>query len=141
MSLEVTDSPREEDEDFVIAQTRTFNAAFTEKDIRSLCAFERSREGEIIGGLTGKTYWNYLEISFLWVSEAHQGSGIATKLMGAAEHEAHSRGCRHVVLDTFSFQALAFYQRLGYKEFGQLQGFSGKHARHYLHKVLGGPGA
>ena len=134
--MEITDSPREEDEAFVIAQTRMFNSAFTEKDIRNLCVFERSIDGELIGGLTGKTYWNYLEISFLWVSEAHRGKGIATNLMTAAEGEACKRGCRNALLDTFSFQALGFYQRLGYNQFGELRGFSGKHARHYLHKAL-----
>jgi ribosomal protein S18 acetylase RimI-like enzyme len=141
MNMEITDSPREEDKAFVIAQTRAFNSAFTDKDVRNLCVFERLPDGTIIGGLTGKTYWNYLEVSFLWVSTSNRRSGIATKLMNAAESEAYKRGCRNALLDTFSFQALGFYQRLGYNQFGQLHGFSGKHARHYLHKALSSPGA
>jgi GNAT superfamily N-acetyltransferase len=140
MKLEVTDSPAVQDEAFVVEQTRAFNLGFVEKDVRSLCVFFRTSEGEIIGGLTGRTYWNYLEVSFLWVHASHRKTGIATMLMKAAEEEAWRRGCRNVFLDTFSFQALGFYQRLGYVEFGQLQGFSGKHTRHYVHKVLVGPG-
>jgi hypothetical protein len=42
---------------FVIAQTRKYNAAFTEDDVRSLCVFARDAAGAVIGGLTGKTYW------------------------------------------------------------------------------------
>ena len=141
MSLEVTDSPREDDEAFVVAQTRAYNLGFAEKDFRSLCVFFRAPSGQIIAGLTGKTYWNYLEVSFLWVHEMHRKAGIASKLLEAAEVEAYRRGCRNALLDTFSFQALGFYQRLGYKEFGQLQGFAGKHVRHYLHKVLLAPSA
>ena len=137
MRFEVTSSPRQEDEEFVIAQTRLFNSEFTERDVKSLCVFARSQDGEIIGGLSGKTYWQYLEISFLWVSESHRSSGHATHLMELAEAEAVNRGCTQALLDTFSFQALGFYLGLGYKEFGQLQGFAGKHARHYLHKALG----
>jgi ribosomal protein S18 acetylase RimI-like enzyme len=136
MRVEVTDAPRERDEAFVIAQTRAYNAAFTDTDIRSLCVFARNDDDTIIGGLTGRTYWGYLDIAFLWVDERHRGRGIATHLMNAAETEAVSRGCAQAFLDTLSFQALGFYQKLGYTEFGRLSGFSGKHDRYWLRKSL-----
>jgi GNAT superfamily N-acetyltransferase len=56
--------------------------------------------------------------------------------MDAAEKEARARGCERVFLDTLSFQALEFYTKRGYAEFGRLSGFSGKHDRHYLYKHL-----
>ena len=133
MDVEVTDTPNEADEAFVIAQTHAYNASFTQKDVRRLCVFARDANGSIIGGLTGKTYWHYLEVAFLWVSETHRRAGHATKLLQAAESEARRRGCKHALLDTYGFQALGFYQKNGYKEFGRLTGFSGQHDRHYLH--------
>ena len=136
MRLEITDTPDEADEAFVIARTREYNRGFTDRDVRALCVFVRGDDGSIVGGLSGKTYWQYLEVSFLWVSEKHRKAGHASRLMAAAESEALRRGCKHALLDTFSFQALGFYQRLGYREFGRLSGFSGKHDRHYLHKAL-----
>lgn len=136
MKLDVTESPRKEDEAYVIEQLRAFNEAFTKKDLRNLCVFARDVDEGIIGGLTGKTYWNYLEISFLWVHEAHRGQGYATRLMESAEAEARARGCENVLVDTFSFQALGFYRKLGYREIGRLEGYSGIHIRHYLHKRL-----
>lgn len=136
MRIELTDTPQERDETFVIEQTRRFNSAFTVGDVRSLCVFYRTDSGQIVAGLTGKTYWNYLEVHFLWVSEAHQNQGIATMLMEQAEREAVARGCGFSHLDTFSFQALEFYERLGYREFGRLDGFSGTHTRHFLHKSI-----
>ncbi len=141
MDIEVTDTPNEADEAFVIAQTHAYNAAFTKKDVRRLCVFVRDADGIIIGGLTGKTYWHYLEVAFLWVSEQHRLAGHASKILQAAESEARRRGCKHVLLDTYSFQALGFYQKNGYKEFGRLTGFSGKHDRHYLHKEFDVTGA
>lgn len=114
MRFEVTDSPSKDDEAFVIAQTRKFNAAFAENDHRSLCVFARDEAGKIIGGLTARTYWQYLDIAFLWVDEKYRGEGYATLLMKAAEDEARRRGCEHVFLDTLSFQALGFYLKLGY---------------------------
>jgi ribosomal protein S18 acetylase RimI-like enzyme len=108
MRTEVTDAPRERDEAFVIGQTRAYNAAFAENDVRSLCVFVRDDDDAIIGGLTGRTYWRYLDIAFLWVDEKYRGRGIATRVMGAAEREAAGRGCEHAFLDTLSFQALGF---------------------------------
>jgi GNAT superfamily N-acetyltransferase len=136
MRIEVTDTPCKEDETFVIAETRKYNSAFAENDHKSLCVFVRDEGGTIIGGLTGRTYWRYLDIAFLWVDEKYRGEGYATKLMQAAEDEARGRGCERVLLDTLSFQALGFYQKLGYTEFGRLPGFNGKYDRHYLHKRL-----
>jgi ribosomal protein S18 acetylase RimI-like enzyme len=135
MRIEVTDTPCNEDEAFVIAQTRAYNSAFTENDHKSLCVFARDEAGNIIGGLTGRTYWQYLDIAFLWVDEKYRGEGYATKLMKAAEAEACERGCERVFLDTLSFQALGFYLKLGYTEFGRLRGFSGKYDRHYLKRL------
>jgi ribosomal protein S18 acetylase RimI-like enzyme len=136
MKIEVTDAPGKEDEAFVIAQTRRYNRAFADNDHKSLCVFARDEMSSIIGGLTGRTYWQYLEISFLWVDEKFRGQGYATKLINAAEAEARARGCERVFLDTLSFQALGFYLKLGYIEFGRLPGFSGKYDRHFLHKRL-----
>jgi ribosomal protein S18 acetylase RimI-like enzyme len=136
MRIEITDAPRENDEAFIIEKTRRYNRAFTEKDSRSPCVFARDDAGSIVGGLTAKTYWAYLEVAYLWVNEKQRGQGHASKLMQAAEAEARARGCKHALLDTFSFQALGFYKKLGYTEFGRLSGFSGRHDRHYLYKNL-----
>jgi predicted N-acetyltransferase YhbS len=40
--------------------------------------------------------------------------------MEKAEGEARARGASLVYLNTFSFQAPAFYERLGYEQFGEL---------------------
>lgn len=136
MRIEVTDTPREDDEAFVIAKTREYNAAFTNEDVESLCVFIRDESGDIIGGLTGKTYWGYLDIAYLWVHAKYRGRGHATRLKAAAESEACGRGCDNALVDTYSFQGLGFYQELGYVEFRRLAGFSGAHGRHYLHKRI-----
>jgi ribosomal protein S18 acetylase RimI-like enzyme len=137
MKIEVTSSPSEKDERYIVAKTREYNSTFVPADSKPLCVFARDPGGNIVGGLTGKTYWNYLEVSFLWVQEDKRRAGHATALMSAAEEEARRRGCCSVLLDTFSFQALGFYTKLGYKEFGRISGFSGNHERHYLLKILG----
>lgn len=92
------------------------------------------RGEEIVGGLTGLTHWNWLHIRFLWIDEAHRRGGLGRKLMAAAEQEAARRGCANAHLDTFSFQALPFYERLGYRVHGQIEDYPPGHTRYYLEK-------
>lgn len=136
MKLTTTDSPDQRDEGFIAARVREYNHSFVPKDVRKLCVFARDTQGSTVGGLTGKTFWKYLEVSFLWVSEEHRGSGCASRLIAEAEAEAHARGCMYSILDTFSFQAPGFYLKQGYREFGHLYGFAGEYDRHYMQKEL-----
>lgn len=89
-----------------------------------------------MGGVTARTYWQYLDIKFLWVHERYRKGGLGSKVMHAAEAEALRRGCNAAFLDTLSFQARGFYEKLGYAEFGRLSGFSGKHERYFMQKSL-----
>jgi len=137
MKLEVTESPREKDDEFIINKTRQYSLQFVENGFKPISVYFRNIDCEIVAGLTGKTFWNWLHVEYLWVSENERGKKLGSKLMRAAEEEAISRGCVGSTLDTFSFQALGFYQKLGYTVFGSLSGYSGNHQRHYLEKKLG----
>ena len=97
----------------------------------------RDGEGNICGGLSGAINWNWLFVKLLWVGESLRGQGYGTALIAAAEREALAHGCDHVYLDTFSFQARGFYERLGYAVFGQLEDFPPGHTRYFLQKRIG----
>jgi hypothetical protein len=58
MNIEITDSPIASDDEFVANKTREYNLQFVEKDVKPLSVYFRDSEGNIIAGLTGKTYWN-----------------------------------------------------------------------------------
>jgi len=137
MNLEITNYPVASDDEFVANKVREYNLQFVEKDVDPLSVYFRDSEGDIVAGLTGNTYWNWLHIDYLWVNESERKNQLGSKLIAAAEEEAIKRGCTGSSLDTFSFQALRFYQRLGYSVFGELSGYSGKHQRYYLEKQLG----
>ena len=91
-------------------------------------------DGALVGGLLGFTHWNWLFISHLWLAETLRGSGLGRQMLEAAEGEAAQRGCRHAHCDTFDFQALPFYERLGYTIFGRLDEYPPGHTRYYLQK-------
>ena len=101
---------------------------------QQLIVFVRDDSEKIAGGLLGYTHWRWLYIQNLWVAESIRGLGYGRKLMQAAELEAHMRGCQHAYLDTFDFQALGFYQKLGYELFGQLDDYPPGHTKYFLQK-------
>lgn len=94
--------------------------------------------GVIVGGLTGATNWDWLYVRLLAVDPLQRGKGLGRQLLQRAEVRARERGCIGVHLDTFSFQALSFYQRCGYEVFGTLPAYPGEHSRYFLYKHLTG---
>jgi GNAT superfamily N-acetyltransferase len=136
MDFEIPNNPNEEVDDYIIAKTREHNDHFVPNDYAPLSVYCRDDDGSIVGGLTGKTYWNYLDIEFLWVEESLRKQGLGEKIINLAEKEAIRRGCKYSTLDTYEFQALGFYQKQGYEQFGQLDGFCDKYERYYLRKKL-----
>ena len=56
--------------------------------------------------------------------------------MSEAEGAARQQGCRGAYLDTATFQAPKFYERLGYREFGRPVDFPPGHSRIWLVKRL-----
>ena len=74
-----------------------------------------------VGGVYGKLLLgNCLSIDVLWVYEKFRNLGYASKLMHAIEDAAIKLGSHLAMVDTFDFQALGFYQKLGYEVFGIL---------------------
>lgn len=103
---------------------------------KNLCFVLQSPSNEIVGGVIGATYWNWLYINLMWVKEDLRGQGFGQQLLSLAEDEAKTRGAKYAYLDTFSFQAPGFYQKYGYQEFGRLENFPPGHTRHFLTKAL-----
>jgi GNAT superfamily N-acetyltransferase len=99
-------------------------------------AFMQNDDGEILGGVLGNTWGAWLYVSDVWVDTAYRGKGYATKLMTAIETYASGRRCSYSYLDTFSFQARPFYEKLGYKIFGTLEDHPKGHTHYFMRKGL-----
>jgi GNAT superfamily N-acetyltransferase len=74
------------------------------------------QEGELVAGVSGWTWGQAAGIGMTWVREDHRRTGVGTSAITAFESEAKRRGCTHVFVTSFTFQAPGFYQRLGYQE-------------------------
>jgi len=106
------------------------------RDLVPFSLFAINEQNEVVGGLLGEAIWGWMLIDILWVSETVRGQGYGEQLMKRAEEIAKERGYTHIILETFSFQALPFYQKLGYVVYGQLDGFPPGHTRYSLKKSL-----
>ena len=101
------------------AAVHEFNFAATGfRDDRDLSCFLRNGDRVLVAGIDGFTWGGYARVEYLWVDQPLRGTGVGSRLLSAAEDEARDRGCRKIVLDTFSFQAPDFYRARGYAEVG-----------------------
>ena len=137
MNLRITDKPSEKDKNDIYQGLLEYNLARIEnKEVRELGIFLEDGAGKKIGGITGETHGNWLEVEYLWVDEERRGQNIGTMLMKKAEETARERGCKFAFLNTFGFQAKGFYLKLGYKEVFTLDEYPLTGTRHYLTKSL-----
>ena len=90
----------------------------------------------IIGGLIGRTAYDWAVIELLYVPTDMRGIGTGQSLVTRAEELARDRGCVGIWLDSFGFQAPGFYQRLGYEIFGELPENPRGQSRYFLRKLL-----
>jgi GNAT superfamily N-acetyltransferase len=97
----------------------------------------RGEHGDLLGGVLGQLWGGWLQVTYLWVAESARDVGHGTRLMADAESYARARGAVGVTLETHSFQARPFYERLGYEVFAKLDGYPLGHVKFFLRKALG----
>lgn len=100
----------------------------------NLCV--KDDEEHIIAGLNSVICWNWMEIDILWVDDEHRGSGHGKRLLEEAEEIARSKQCTFIKLNTFSFQALEFYKKYGYKEMAVIENAPLGNKHYYFIKQL-----
>jgi RimJ/RimL family protein N-acetyltransferase len=116
-----------------------FNAATTGfHDGRGLGFVVRDEQGRTIAAAAGHTWGGTCELRQVWVHGDHRRRGLGKRLLAAAEDEAIRRGCHQLVLSTHSFQAPAFYEKLGFEVVARLDDYPRGHAHILLRKRLPG---
>ena len=134
----VTDAPDADDVALISAGLAEFN---TEQagvnDHRPLAVFVKDpRTQQVIGGLTGRTSLGLLFVDLFYLPTELRGSGIGSEILRQAEDEGRRRGCRAGVVYTIRFQAPGFYQRNGWRVFGEIESKPGI-SRVFMTKALG----
>lgn len=117
----------------IIAFNAPHFAGLTREPLGLAC---HNDQGELIGGIAGKTFGYWFLLEYLWVDSDYRGQGIGKQLLRDAEAEAMQRHCRFVLLDTLDFQAAPFYRQLGYQQVWSQQDYPLTGQKHFLVKTL-----
>lgn len=137
LRIEMTQQPTPEDREAILAPLRAYNLAQAGDGKSELLALlVRDDNDVILGGLYGRFFFQWLFIELLSVPDQARGQGMGSRLMKMAEDLAREKGCVGIWLDTFDFQAPAFYQKLGFSEVGQIADYPPGHRRFFLQKRL-----
>jgi GNAT superfamily N-acetyltransferase len=92
--------------------------------------------GAAVGGATGRSSLGLLFLDLFYLPEELRGRGIGSEVLRMFEDEGRRRGCRSAVLYTISFQAPRFYERNGWRAFGEIACDPPGTSRVYLTKAL-----
>ncbi len=103
---------------------------------KSVRIFIRNRNNKVVGGIIGDVFGGWVYIALLWVEESLRNKGYGTKLVDLIEEESKQLGCKYAHLDTYSFEARPFYEKLGYEVFGTLEDYPEGHCKYFLKKAL-----
>jgi GNAT superfamily N-acetyltransferase len=126
----------EEGRETVLQGLNSFNENITHFTPKGISVFMRDGQNRVVGGVMGYAFGDWFHVGLLWVEESLRNKGCGTKLLKMIENEAVRCGCRHIDLDTFSFQAKPFYEKQGYTLFATLDNYPEGHNKHFLKKEL-----
>lgn len=137
MDYVLDDEFTQREADFVQRKLVEFADRFTEpRNYREFGVVVRDGDGAVVGGITGSTAWDWLQIGVLWLPEELRGQGLGHRLLERAEQIGREYGCAFAKLDTFEFEARAFYERHGYVVRSQTDDFPKGHVQYHLTKTL-----
>ncbi len=134
--IEITDKPAPHERDMLAAPLLAYNEVLLgAPGIHPVAALIRTQDdARVLGGLWGRTSFQWLFVELLFVPGSLRGQGLGTQLLAAAENEARARGCLGAWLDTFSPDACRFYKQRGYRLFGVIADYPAGNTRSFLSK-------
>jgi GNAT superfamily N-acetyltransferase len=97
-------------------------AAVGESNLEEFTVRVVDPDEELVAGLSGWTWGTCAGIAMVWVREDSRKEGWGARMLDAAENLARERGCRQLLVSSFTFQAPDFYRRHGYVEFARSEG-------------------
>jgi GNAT superfamily N-acetyltransferase len=96
----------------------------------------RDDKGRLLGGLRSHVFLYWLNIDVLFVEADARGQGLGSRLLAQAEQQAVEMGARHAKLETFEWQAPAFYRKHGYTEYARVDDYAPGFYLSCMKKVL-----
>lgn len=98
--------------------------------------FIRDENNTIVGGCSGGTLYGGLHIDSLWVSDVIRNKGWGRRLVNAALTYGKEKNCNFATVNTMDWEALGFYQKLGFRIEFKRMGFHKNSIFYFLRKEL-----
>lgn len=100
-------------------------------------AFVAKENNEVIGIITGHSYYKEVHISDLIIFEQYRNKHIGSKLVETVEIYYKNKGFENINLSTYNFQAPEFYKKCGFEvEFIRENKKSPKLTKYFLVKYF-----
>lgn len=139
MNYQINFEKNPKSEDLQILNDGIMEQAKHKKGMKQLdffAFFIRDEDGKIMGGCAGDNMYGALFVGQLWVADKLRGKGYGTKLMQQAESLAKESGCHFMAVNTFDWEALDFYKKLGFYIEFERKGFDKNSIFYFLRKNL-----
>jgi ribosomal protein S18 acetylase RimI-like enzyme len=134
LEWQVTDNPQEEDIAVVFDGVFSFGRAQARAgNAKEIACFVR-QNGVVIAGASGRTEFNRLFVSLLWVSEPLRHQGLAKRLLATLESHAIERGCTSAMIETLLEPAALLYRSQGYSVTAEVPECVGPFTRYIMLK-------
>ncbi|HEV2147666.1 MAG TPA: GNAT family N-acetyltransferase [Longimicrobiaceae bacterium] len=138
LTTQLDETPSGADLDRIVRGVRAFNRSVGgQEPPRPVACFLRDGAGEMVGGAWGELWGRALHVAALWVDEGLRGQGHGAALLRELEAYALRRGHPLAYVETLSYQARPFYEKQGYRVFGELEGVAEGCTYYFLRKDLG----
>ena len=98
--------------------------------------FCMEEHGQILAGIYAVRELDCVTIEYLYVEEKHRGRGYGSQLLERIEQQARAAGAKRIFLNTFSFQAPAFYEKHCYQLFAKLEPAMANYNQYFFQKLL-----
>lgn len=103
-----------------------------------VCVRSGADPGELLGGAKGIVHWNWFYLTHLWVREDCRGRGLGQEILNRLVAEGKMKKFSGIYVDTFSQDAVRFYERAGFEVVGAIPRFVNGFDRTYLKINLAG---
>lgn len=98
--------------------------------------FIKDAKGNVLGGASCFIFYGSLYVDMLWLKEELRHQGLGKKLMMVAEKVGREKQCTFATLNTMDWEALPFYQKLGYAIEFVREGYANQSRMYMLRKKL-----
>ncbi|MBU5314034.1 GNAT family N-acetyltransferase [Tissierella carlieri] len=133
--MEQIKSCSEEKVNYIHRRLQEYNSRYI-TDCEDLSYCIENENGECIAGIVASRDMDCITVDYLFVDDAYRKNGYGSELLIHLEEQAIRLHVKRIILNTFGFQAPAFYEKQGYQLFGKIEPCFSDYGQYFFKKEL-----